>query len=59
MDLLNRSNVRVVGIPYRGIEGYSNLDDLFSADVNLRAAEAAFYKAQTDGIRIRALIISQ
>lgn len=59
VDLLNRSNVCVVGISYRGIEGYSNLDDLFSADVNLRAMEAAFYRAQNDGIRIRALIISQ
>lgn len=59
VDLLNRSNVRVVGIPYRGVEGYSNLDDLFSADVNLRAMEAALDKAQNDGIRIRALMISQ
>lgn len=59
VDLLNRSNVHVVGIPYRGIEGYLNLNDLFRADVNLRAMEAALNKAHNDGIRIRALMISQ
>ena len=56
---MNRSRVRVVGVPYEGIEGYSGLDDLFNPDVNRRAVEAAFQKAQASGITIRALMISK
>ncbi|GLA52791.1 hypothetical protein AnigIFM63604_009670 [Aspergillus niger] len=34
VDILNRSNVRVVGVKYEGIEGFTGLDDLFLPDVN-------------------------
>ncbi|KAL6405318.1 hypothetical protein AUP68_11070 [Ilyonectria robusta] len=59
VDILNRSNVRVIGVSYKGIEGYSELEDLFDPDVNRRAIEAALRKAKDDGISIRALLISQ
>lgn len=59
VDILNRSNVRVIGVSYKGIEGYSELEDLFDPDVNRKAIEAALRKAKDDGISIRALLISQ
>lgn len=59
IDVFNRSKARVIGIPYRGVEGYSTLDDLFGPEVNERAVEAAIRKAKDNDIRIRALLISQ
>lgn len=59
VDTLNRSNAKLVGVTYDGIEGYKELDDLFSPAVNRRAIEAAFRKAQNEGITIRALLISK
>ncbi|KAE8376633.1 PLP-dependent transferase [Aspergillus bertholletiae] len=57
-DILNRSNGRVVGVKYEGVEGFSNLDDLFRPDVNKRALEIALREAKSNGITIRALLIS-
>ena len=59
MDTPTRSNARVVGVPYQGIEGYSELDDLFRPDINKNAIEAAFLKAQDDSITISVLLISK
>jgi len=50
MDIPTRSNARVIGVPYQGIEGYSELDDLFRPDINKKAIEAAFLKAQDGGM---------
>ncbi|KAF5554088.1 plp-dependent transferase, partial [Fusarium phyllophilum] len=58
VDVFNRSNVRVIGVPYTGVEGYSTVDDLFDAEVNRRAIEGALDRARHDGIRVRALLIS-
>lgn len=58
-DTLNRSNARVVGVTYEDVEGYSGLDCLFHPDVNKKAIEAAFRKAENDGITVRALLISK
>ncbi|RAQ48745.1 hypothetical protein AFGD_010760 [Aspergillus flavus] len=57
-DTLNRSNGRVIGVKYEGIEGFSELDDLFRPDVNKRALEVALREARKNGITIRALLIS-
>ncbi|KAE8406708.1 pyridoxal phosphate-dependent transferase [Aspergillus pseudonomiae] len=57
-DVLNRSNGRVIGVKYEGVEGFSGLDDLFRPDVNKRALEVALREAKKNGITIRALIIS-
>lgn len=58
-DTLNRSNGRVIGVKYEGIEGFSELDDLFRPDVNKRALEVALREAKKNGITIRALLISK
>ncbi|SPB45729.1 unnamed protein product [Aspergillus niger] len=58
-DTLNRSNARVIGVPYEGIEGYSNLEDLFHPEVNKMALESALRKAEDDGITVRALLVSK
>ncbi|KAJ3548171.1 hypothetical protein NM208_g1138 [Fusarium decemcellulare] len=58
IDALNRSNVRIIGIPYTGVQGYRTLDDLFDPDMNRAAIEAAIQKARNDGIRARALLIA-
>ncbi|KAF5701326.1 plp-dependent transferase [Fusarium mundagurra] len=31
-DVFNRSNARIIGVPYTGVEGYSTLDDLFDPE---------------------------
>ncbi|RDH21995.1 hypothetical protein M747DRAFT_349072 [Aspergillus niger ATCC 13496] len=58
-DTLNRSNAPVIGVPYEGIEGYSNLEDLFHPEVNEIALESALRKAEDDGITVRALLVSK
>ncbi|KAG5759279.1 hypothetical protein H9Q72_012592 [Fusarium xylarioides] len=58
VDIANRSNVRVVGVSFSGIEGYSSLEDIFDPNVNKKAINAALNKMQKDGIRVRALLIS-
>lgn len=58
-DLQNRSNVRVVGVKYQGIEGYTQIDDLFKPGVNWRALRNALAQARQKGIPIRALLISK
>ncbi|GJP88513.1 hypothetical protein AnigIFM59636_001620 [Aspergillus niger] len=58
-DTLNRSNARVIGVPYEGIEGYSNLEDLFHPVVNKMALESVLRKAEDDGITVRALLVSK
>lgn len=58
-DLLNRSNARVIGVPYKGVKGYRGLDNLFHPEVNRNALEAALQEAKDTGIRVRALLISK
>lgn len=58
-DLLNRSNVQVVGVKYEGVKGYTGLHDLFQPDVNRKALRKALSRAKQEGINIRALIVSK
>ncbi|KAK1847188.1 cutinase transcription factor 1 alpha [Colletotrichum chrysophilum] len=58
-DLLNRSNTRVIGVSYQGMEGCSNLEDIFRPEVNRLALEAALNKARGEGVNGRALLISK
>nr|XP_036587431.1 uncharacterized protein CTRU02_02347 [Colletotrichum truncatum]KAF6798373.1 hypothetical protein CTRU02_02347 [Colletotrichum truncatum] len=58
-DLLNRSNTRVVGVSYEGVEGCTGLDDLFRPEVNRRALESALFRARRAGVTVRALLISK
>jgi histidinol-phosphate/aromatic aminotransferase/cobyric acid decarboxylase-like protein len=59
VDILNRSNARVVPVSYTGVDGYSGLDDLFCPHVNRKALEAASNKAELNGMNVKALLISQ
>ncbi|KAL3305054.1 cutinase transcription factor 1 beta [Colletotrichum asianum] len=58
-DLLNRSNTRVIGVSYQGMEGCSKLEDIFRPEVNRLALEAALNKARGEGVNVRALLISK
>lgn len=58
-DLLNRSNTRVIGVSYKGMEGCSKLEDIFRPEVNKLALEAALNKARGEGVNVRALLISK
>ncbi|KAF4422063.1 PLP-dependent transferase [Fusarium acutatum] len=44
VDVFNRSNARIIGVPYTGVEGYSGLDDLFDPEVNRWAIEMTLQK---------------
>jgi len=57
--MLNRSNARIVGVTYEGIEGYKGLEDLFSPGVNRRALESALRRAESEGILVRAVLVSK
>ncbi|KAF2018114.1 PLP-dependent transferase [Aaosphaeria arxii CBS 175.79] len=57
-DLLNRSNVIVVGVSYHDVPGYGGLEDNFDASINRQALDSALQKARSERIRIRALMIS-
>lgn len=59
VDILNRSNAQVVGVTYEGIDGFSGLDDLFHPDITRIALEAALRRAKTEGIAVRALMVSK
>ncbi|KAF9891371.1 hypothetical protein FE257_004227 [Aspergillus nanangensis] len=58
VDILNRSNAQLVGVTYEGIEGFSTLDDLFRLEVNRRALEAALLRAESEGVTVRVLLVS-
>ncbi|KAI1025290.1 hypothetical protein LB504_010024 [Fusarium proliferatum] len=58
VDILNRSNVHVIGVPYIGIEGYKTLDHVFDPEVNRKAITSALDEAKKHGIRVKALLIS-
>lgn len=58
-DLLNRSNVKVVGVTYDGIEHYSGLDDLFAPAVNKAAFERTLRQSRADGVEVRAVCIAK
>ncbi|KAK1704955.1 pyridoxal phosphate-dependent transferase [Colletotrichum lupini] len=58
VDALNRSNVQVIGVSYTGVEGYTTLDDLFDPEVNRKAIARALDRAKINGIKVKALIIS-
>lgn len=59
VDIMSRSNARIIGVSYDGIDGYSGLDDLFCPEVNKKAIEAALRKAQDAGITVRALLVTK
>ena len=59
VDIMNRCNVHVIGVSYEGIDGYSELADVFRPNINRKAIEAALRRAKHDGITVRALLISQ
>lgn len=59
VDLMNRSNVQVIGANYREIEKYSGIDSLFEPGINHKAMEAALRRARQDGITVRALLVSK
>lgn len=48
-----------MGVTYEGIEGYKGLEDLFSPGVNRRALESALRRAESEGILVRAVLVSK
>lgn len=58
-DLGNRSNVKIVGVSYHDVPGFSQLKGLFQSDINSMALEAALGKAERKSIRLRALMVSR
>jgi DNA-binding transcriptional MocR family regulator len=58
-DVLNRSNVKLLGVTYASTLGYKDLEDVFDPEVNKRALEDSFQKAKEAGITVRALLISK
>lgn len=58
-DVLNRSNVKLLGVTYASTPGYKDLEDVFNPEVNKRALEDSLQKAKEAGITVRALLISK
>jgi hypothetical protein len=57
------SNVRAGGVliiaEFKGLDGYRGLDSVFEPGMNARALERAMLKAQREGIKVRAVLISK
>lgn len=59
VHVTHRSGVKLVGVDYSDIPGYSGLDDLFLPEINTKALEAAVEKAKQNGLTVGALMITQ
>jgi aspartate/methionine/tyrosine aminotransferase len=59
MDITQRSRAILIPVPFHGISGYSSFDDAFQSDILRAAFERALKKAEEDGIRIKAVILSR
>lgn len=57
------SSVRAGGVlipaPFKDVEGYDSLDDVFDPDMNRKVLEKTLLQATHDGVRLRAVIISK
>ncbi|EPE28208.1 PLP-dependent transferase [Glarea lozoyensis ATCC 20868] len=53
-----RSRGILVPAPFQCIEGYQGLDDIFDPSMNKKALENAIIQATQDGVKVRAVMIS-
>lgn len=49
----------MIGVSYTGVEGYTTLDDLFDPEVNRKAITRALNRAKSNGVKVKALLISK
>lgn len=49
----------IIEAGYEGVEGYMGLDDVFDAEVTVRAFERALSRARERGIKVVAVMISK
>lgn len=54
-----RSRGVLVPAPFRSLDGYRDLDDVFDPEMNRKALEAALSKAAQDGVKARAVLLSK
>jgi len=58
-DVSQRSRAIVVPVAFQDIVGYSTFDDSFKPEILRVAFERALKKAESDGIRVKAVIMSR
>ncbi|KAJ4129111.1 hypothetical protein NW768_007642 [Fusarium equiseti] len=58
IDITHRSDARIIGVTYDNLKGYSSLDDIFKPDMTRKALDGALQRAHRQGIKPRAVIIS-
>ncbi|CAI6227106.1 unnamed protein product [Periconia digitata] len=53
-----RARAKLLPVSFRDLEGYRDLDDVFDPEMNAKALENALHKATKDGVKVRAVMIS-
>ncbi|KAI0479733.1 putative acc synthase [Xylaria cf. heliscus] len=53
-----RSRGVLIPAAFQSLEGYQSLDNVFSPEMNQQALESALRKAASDGVKVRAVLIS-
>ncbi|KAH7384625.1 putative acc synthase [Pyrenochaeta sp. MPI-SDFR-AT-0127] len=48
----------LIPAPFQCVEGYNGLDDVFDPEMNRQALEKALFQATQDGVKVRAVMIS-
>lgn len=59
IDIKQRARGELIPVPFHGIEGYSSLDDVFSAVILRRALERQLASAKERGIRVAAVLLTK
>jgi hypothetical protein len=54
-----RSRGVLIPAPFQTIEGYKSIDDIFDPEMNRKALEAALEKADREGLKARAVLLSK
>lgn len=58
-DVPTRSRGKLVLVPFEREDGTLDLNDIFDPEANTRCLERAYRKAEKEGIRIKAVMITK
>ncbi|KAL2164912.1 hypothetical protein VTH06DRAFT_208 [Thermothelomyces fergusii] len=58
VDLQTRARAVLVPVPFQSLEGYTGFDDVFDPKLNREAFEKALRGAEEQGIKVRAVILT-
>ncbi len=54
-----RARGMLIPASFQSLDGYQGLDDIFKPEMNKKALEGAIFKANHDGVKVRAVMLSK